>query len=86
MTHLYTIFPIKIIFATVRHWTIRAKRCMSDATAMAMVSKLIETARRSWRRLDATDLFAKVISDVKCKDGILKGAASQLPEAGITAA
>ena len=50
--HLRTSNPIESTFATVRHWTIRAKSCLSRATALAMVFKLVEAAQKSWRRLD----------------------------------
>ncbi len=68
--HLRTTNPIESSFATVRHRTIRAKGCLSNATAIAMVFKLIEAAQRSWRRLDGTNLLQKVIHGVKFKNGI----------------
>jgi transposase-like protein len=50
--HLRTSNPIESTFATVRHRTIRAKGCLSNTTALAMVFKLVEAAQKSWRRLD----------------------------------
>ena len=50
--HLRTSNAIESTFATVRHRTIRAKGCLSRATVLAMVFKLVEAAEKSWRRLD----------------------------------
>ena len=44
--HLRTTNPIESVFATVRHRTIRAKGCLSHATAVAMVFMLITAATR----------------------------------------
>lgn len=38
---------IESTFATVRHRTIRSKGCLSNRTALAMVSKLLEAAQKS---------------------------------------
>jgi transposase-like protein len=84
--HLRTTNPIESTFATVRHRTIRAKGCLSNATAIAMVFKLIKAAQRSWRRLDGTDLLPKVIYGVKFKDGIEEGEPSLDPQAKPAAA
>jgi transposase-like protein len=50
--HLRTTNPIEGSFATVRHRTVRAKGCLSNKTALAMIVKLAEAAEKSWRRLD----------------------------------
>jgi transposase-like protein len=84
--HLRTTNPIESTFATVRHRTIRAKGCMSNATAIAMVFKLIEAAQRSWRRLDGNHLLQKVIYGVKFKDGIEEAATSLDPQTEVAAA
>lgn len=84
--HLRTTNPIESTFATVRHRTIRAKGCMSNATAIAMVFKLIEAAQRSWRRLDGTNFLPKVIYGVKFKDGIEETATSLNSQAEVAAA
>jgi transposase-like protein len=84
--HLRTTNPIESTFATVRHRTIRAKGCMSNATAIAMVFKLIEAAQRSWRRLDGNQLLPKLISGVKFKNGIEEKAPSLDPQAEAAAA
>jgi putative transposase len=57
----------------VRHRTIRSKGCLSNRTALAMVFKLVETAQRSWRRLDGLDghnQLPKLILGVKFTDGL----------------
>lgn len=84
--HLRTTNPIESSFATVRHRTIRTKGCLSNATAIAMVFKLIEAAQRSWRRLDGTSFLPKVIYGVKFKDGIEEQAIPLHPQAEIAAA
>jgi putative transposase len=68
--HLRTTNPIESTFATVRHRTIRSKGCLSNKTALAMVFKLVETAQRSWRRLDGSVQLPKLISGVKFADGL----------------
>ena len=47
--HLRTTNPIESTFATVRHRTIRAKGCLSNKTALALVFKLVDGAQKTWR-------------------------------------
>ena len=68
--HLRTTNPIESTFATVRHSTIRAKGCLSNKTALAMVFKLVEAAQKSWRRLDGHNQLPKLVLGVKFADGI----------------
>ena len=68
--HLRTTNFIESVFATVRHRTVRAKGCLSNKTALAMIFKLAEAAERSWRRLDGHNQLPKVILGVKFADGI----------------
>jgi len=68
--HLRTTNPIESTFATVRHRTIRAKGCLSNKTALAMVFKLLEAAQRSWRRLDGPNQLPKVVLGAKFNDGL----------------
>jgi putative transposase len=68
--HLRTTNVIESAFATVRHRTVRAKGCLSNKTALAMIFKLAETAEKSWRRLDGHNLLPKLILGVKFADGI----------------
>jgi putative transposase len=50
--HLRTTNPIESTFATVRHCTIPSKGCLSNRMALAMVFKLVESAHKTWRRLE----------------------------------
>ena len=68
--HLRTSNPIESAFATVRHRTIRAKGCLSNKTALAMVFKLVDAAQKSWRRLDGHNQLPKLIQGVRFTDGI----------------
>ena len=68
--HLRTTNPIESTFATVRHRTTRAKGCLSNKTALAMVFKLVEGAQRTWRRLDGRDQLPKLILGAKFADGL----------------
>ena len=62
--------PIESTFATVRLRTTKTKGCLSRKTALAMVFKLLLSARRKWRRLDGSDHLAEVIHGVTLKNGI----------------
>ena len=68
--HLRTTNVIESSFATIRHRTVRAKGCLSNKTALAMIFKLAEAAERSWRRLDGHNQLPKLILGVKFTDGI----------------
>jgi transposase-like protein len=79
--HLRTSNPIESTFATVRHRTIRAKGCLSNKTALAMVFKLIKAAQKSWRRLDGHNQLPKVILGAKFRDGLEVETANHQPKA-----
>ena len=68
--HLRTTNPIESTFATVRHRTIRAKGCLSNKTALAMVFKLVDGAQKTWRKLDGHNQLPKIIQGVKFADGL----------------
>jgi transposase-like protein len=68
--HLRTSNPIESTFATVRYRTIRAKGCLSNKTALAMVFKLVDAAQKAWRRLDGHNQLPKLIQGVRFTDGI----------------
>ena len=68
--HLRTTNPIESTFATVRHRTIRAKGCLSNKSALAMIFKLVEAAQKSWRRLNGPSQLPKIIQGVKFADGL----------------
>jgi len=68
--HLRTTNVIESAFATVRHRTVRAKGCLSNKTALAMIFKLAEAAEKSWRRLDGHNQLPKIILGVRFTDGM----------------
>ncbi|MCZ6589146.1 MAG: IS256 family transposase [Alphaproteobacteria bacterium] len=68
--HIRTTNPIESTFATVRHRTKKTKGCLSRKTALAMVFKLILSAKTKWRRLDGSKRLAEIIEGVEFKDGI----------------
>ena len=68
--HIRSTNPIESTFATVRLRTTKTKGCLSRKTALAMVFKLLLSARRKWRRLDGSDHLAEIIKGVTFKDGI----------------
>ena len=68
--HLRTTNPIESTFATVRHRTVRAKGCLSNRTALAMVFKLVDGAQKTWRRLNGPTQLPKVIQGVKYSNGL----------------
>src|SRR4051812_25619819 len=68
--HLRTTNPIESTFATIRHRTVRAKGCLSNKTALALIFKLAQAAEKSWRRLDGHHHLPKVIRGVTFADGV----------------
>jgi transposase-like protein len=68
--HIRTTNPIESTFATVRLRTTKTKGCLSRKTALAMVFKLLLSARKKWRRLDGSNHIGEVIQGVTFKDGI----------------
>ena len=68
--HIRTTNPIESTFATVRLRTTKTKGCLSRKTALAMVFKLMLSARQKWRRLDGSNHLGEVIQGVTFKDGI----------------
>lgn len=68
--HLRTTNPIESVFATVRHRTVRTKGCLSHATALVMVFKLVMAASRTWRRLKGRNHLPKIIDGIKFADGV----------------
>ena len=84
--HLRTSNPIESTFATVRHRTIRAKGCLSNKTALAMVFKLVDAAQKSWRRLDGHNQLPKLIQGVRFANGIEVAANPAAPQSHTAAA
>jgi putative transposase len=67
--HLRTTNPIESTFATVRLRTHRTKGCGSRIATLTMVFKLALEAQKHWRRLNASELVAKVVTGTKFVDG-----------------
>ena len=67
--HVRSTNPIESTFATVRLTTTKTKVCLSRKTALAMVFKLVLSAKRKWRRLDGSHHPAEVIQGVTFRDG-----------------
>lgn len=74
--HLRTTNPIESTFATIRHRTRQTKGCGSRRATLSMVFKLGLEAQKKWRRLNGSQLIAKVIEGIKFVDGELDRAAA----------
>ena len=68
--HIRTTNPIESVFATVRNRTRKTKGCLSRKTTLAMVFKLMMSAKKKWRKLSGTNRLPEVIQGVEFKDGI----------------
>ena len=68
--HLRTTNPIESTFATVRLRTVKTKGSGSRSACLTMVSKLMESASKTWRLLNGSPLLAKVIAGVRFVDGV----------------
>ena len=73
--HLRTTNPIESSFATVRLRHKRTKGSGSRVTCLAMVFKLMQSAEKTWRKLNGHKLLADVIQGVQFKNGIRELAA-----------
>jgi putative transposase len=67
--HLRTTNPIESTFATVKLRQRVTKGAGSRAAGLAMAFKLMQTAQRGWRRLDAHELLPLVRAGVRFVDG-----------------
>jgi len=68
--HIRTTNPIESVFATVRNRTRKTKGCLNRKTALAMVYKLMMSAREKWRKLNSPNRLPEVIQGVEFKDGL----------------
>jgi transposase-like protein len=68
--HIRTTNPIESVFATVRNRTRKTKGCLNRKTALAMVFRLMISARKKWRKISAPARLPEVIQGVEFKDGI----------------
>ena len=68
--HIRTTNPIESIFATVRNRTRKTKGCLNRKTALAMVFRLMMSAKKKWRKISGPNRLPEVIQGVVFKDGI----------------
>jgi putative transposase len=68
--HLRTTNPIESTFATVRLRTKVTKGHGSKAAALGMAFKLIESAQRRWRKVNAPHLVALVRAGAQFEHGV----------------
>lgn len=67
--HLRTTNPIESVLATVRLRTCKTKGCGSRLACETMVFKLMESAKKGWKKLNGSALLPDVIHGVKFIDG-----------------
>lgn len=77
--HLRTTNPIESTFSTVKARTKKTHGAGSRAAALAMTFKLIEAAEQRWRKVNAPQLVAAVLSGLSFKDGLLVKPAEPAP-------
>lgn len=67
--HIRTTNPIESVLATVRLRTCKTKGCGNRVACETMVFKLMESAKKGWRKLNGFALLPDVIRGVKFVDG-----------------
>lgn len=75
--HLRTTNPIESTFSTVRLRTVRTKGSGSRTACLTMVFKLSESASKTWRSLNGSELLPDVIRGIEFCDGVKKNLNSQ---------
>ena len=68
--HIRTTNPIESVFATVRNRTRKTKGCLNRKTALAMVFRLMMSAKKKWRKISGPNRLPEVIQRLEFKDGI----------------
>lgn len=68
--HIRTSNPIESTFATVRLRTDKTRGCVSQASILSLVFKLVQSAQKRWLRIQKFNRLAEVIEGVKFTDGI----------------
>ena len=68
--HIRTTNPIESVFGTVRNRTRKTKGCLNRKTALAMVFRLMMSAKKKWRKINGPNRLPEVIQGVEFKDGI----------------
>jgi len=67
--HIRTTNPIESTFATVRLRTKRSRNCGSRDTTLAMVFKLLQSARKGWKRIKGFRKLELVVNNVQFRNG-----------------
>ena len=70
--------PIESTFDTIRYRTKRSKGYLTWDTMLHMMFKLGQCAEKKWRRLRSFYYLAKVITEIKFKDGVEVTAVDQV--------
>ena len=68
--HIRTTNPIESVFATVRNRTRKTKGCLNRKTALAMVFRLMMSAKKKWRKISGPNRLPEVIQGVEFRDGV----------------
>ena len=68
--HIRTTNPIESVFATVRNRTRKTKGCLNRKTALAMVFRLMMSARKKWSKISGPNRLPELIQGVEFKDGV----------------
>ncbi|SIO63366.1 Transposase (or an inactivated derivative) [Singulisphaera sp. GP187] len=74
--HIRTTNPIESTFSTVRLRHNKTKGSGSRTACLTMVYKLMESASKSWRSLNGSELLREVIAGVIFEDGVKKTTAA----------
>jgi transposase-like protein len=74
--HIRTTNPIESTFSTVRLRHNKTKGSGSRTACLTMVYKLMESASKSWRSLNGSELLKEVIAGVIFEDGVKKSHAA----------
>jgi transposase-like protein len=67
--HIRTTNPIESTFSTVRLRSDKMRSCGSRETTLTMMFKLLETAKKGWRRIKSSHLVKDAIAGVRFPDG-----------------
>lgn len=74
-SHIRTTNPIESTFATVRLRTDKTKGCGTRMATLMFVFKLAQSAAKTWRKLNGSELLADIVRGVHFVDGIKEIAA-----------
>jgi hypothetical protein len=70
--HIRTTNPIESVFATVRNRTRKTKGCLNRKTALAMVFRLMMSAKKKWRKISGPTVCPKSFRGVSSRMGSSK--------------